>query len=78
MRLRLSPKPPQASISRHMSAHTSVLASVAFRPRWLTPRSTKLLSVTYRARVRVMLLGCCVRYLLPTRNAEVCVLSLVS
>ena len=53
---RLSPKPPQASISRHKSSHKSahahVLASVAFRPRWLTPCSTKLLSVTYCASAR--------------------------
>ena len=44
---RLSPKPHQASISRqtlrHKSAHADVLASVALRPRWFTPCSTKLL-----------------------------------
>ena len=38
---RLSPRPPEASIShqtsRHKSAHADVLASVAERPRWLTP-----------------------------------------
>ena len=41
----------QASISHqtssHKSAHADVLASVAFRPRWSTRCSTKLLSVTY-------------------------------
>ena len=53
---RLSPQPYHASISRqtsrHKSAHADVLASVAFRPRWLTPCSTKLLSVTYCASAR--------------------------
>ena len=55
---RFSPSPPQASIShqtsRHKSAHADVLASVAERPHWLTPCSTKLLSVTYWAGARAM------------------------
>ena len=47
---RVSPRPLQASIShqtlRHKSAQADVLASVAFHPRWFTPCSTKLLSVS--------------------------------
>ena len=42
---RFSPRAPQTSIShqtsRHQSAHADVLASVAERPRWLTPCSLK-------------------------------------
>ena len=50
------PKPVVGSghTSQHLgtervSAQTDVLASLAFRPRWFTPCSTKLLSVTYCA-----------------------------
>ena len=48
----------QASISRqtlrHKSAHADAPTSVALRPRWFTPGSTKLLSVTYGAGARAM------------------------
>ena len=55
---RVSPRPPQTSIShqtfRHKSAQADVLASVALRLRWFTPCSTKLVSVTYWASAYAM------------------------
>ena len=42
------------SQSRHKSAHADASASVALRPRWFTPCSTKLLSATYCATTRAM------------------------
>ena len=60
------------------SAHADGLASTASRPRWFTPCSTKLLSVTYSASARALRSApsACVRHQSPPGNAQVCVLPL--